>query len=253
MKLTFLGTGTSQGIPVIGSNHPVCHSKNPKDKRLRTAAMIEHKGFTYVIDCGPDFRQQMLRENVQRLDAILLTHEHNDHIIGLDDIRPFYFQQEKNIDIYATLRVQGCVKKAFSYFFEDQKYPGTPGVSFHEINDTPFYINNLEIIPIKVEHYTFPVTGFRMGDLCYITDANHISEEEKEKIKGTKVLVLNALRKTPHYSHFTLDEAVSLAKELKVERCYFTHISNLLGFHDEVNSELPKNMQLAYDGLSVQV
>ncbi len=252
MKITFLGTGTSQGIPVIGSKHPVCLSDNPKDKRLRVSVLLEWDGATYVIDCGPDFRQQMLRENVQRLDAVLLTHEHNDHIAGIDDIRPFNFRQG-DLPFYAEERVFDALKYRFGYIFETvNKYPGAPSVTQNIIDkNTPFVLNGKEVTPVEVSHAGLPVLGFRIDDFAYLTDVKTIAREEKRKLYGLKVLVLNALRDHPHPSHLNLDEALDLVAELKPERAYFTHISHLMGFHDEVEARLPEGVHLAYDTLKI--
>jgi len=253
LKVTFLGTGTSQGIPIIGSNHPVCLSTNPKDKRLRVSVLLEWDDYKFVIDCGPDFRQQMITNNVQRIDGILFTHEHNDHVIGLDDIRPFYFRQG-NISIYCHSRVLGELKKRFEYVFQvENKYPGAPTLNQHIINDEPFKLGNLEVIPINVYHPELQVYGFRFGDFAYVTDAKVFPEEEKEKLKGVKVLVLNALRKEEHRSHLNLKQALAIVEEIQPERAYFTHISHHLGFHDEVEKELPEGVFLAYDNLQISI
>lgn len=251
MKITFLGTGTSQGVPLIACKCEVCTSTNVKDKRLRTSIMVETSTKTIVIDTGPDFRQQMLREQVEQLDAVVFTHEHKDHIAGLDDVRAFNFINGKHIEVYATSRVQAAIKREFAYIFAEDKYPGIPLINLHEINIAPFKINHIEFIPIEVMHYKMPVLGFRIADFTYITDAKSISEKEKEKIKGSKVLVLNALRREEHISHFTFQEAIDLAKELDVEQAYFTHISHQLGLHEQVSEELPSNVFLAYDGLKL--
>ena len=253
MKITFLGTGTSQGVPLIACKCEVCVSTNAKDKRLRSAIMIETESTTIVIDTGPDFRQQMLREGVEKLNAVVFTHEHKDHIAGLDDVRAFNYIQKKHIDIYATTRVQAAIKTEFAYIFADEKYPGIPLINLHEIDSSPFKINDIELIPIQVMHYKMPVLGFRIGNFTYITDAKSISEKEKEKIEGSKVLVLNALRREEHISHFTFQEAIDLVKELRVEQAYFTHISHQLGLHDVVSAELPSNIFLAYDGLKLNL
>ena len=253
VKVTFLGTGTSQGVPVIGSNHPVCLSENPKDKRLRSSILVTIDDVNIVVDTGPDFRQQMLRAGVTHLEAVLFTHEHKDHTAGLDDIRPFNFRQKRDMDVFAEPSVQDALKREFQYIFADDKYPGVPKVKLHDIQNEPFQVWGKEVIPIRVLHYKLPVFGFRFGNFTYITDANKITEAEKEKIRGSKVLVLNALRKEPHISHFTLQEAIDLVQELEVEKAYFTHISHILGFHDEVSKELPKNCFLAYDGLEILV
>lgn len=251
MKITFLGTGTSQGVPLIACKCEVCTSTNVKDKRLRSSIMVETSTATIVIDTGPDFRQQMLREQVEQLDAVVFTHEHKDHIAGLDDVRAFNFINGKHIEVYATSRVQAAIKREFAYIFAEDKYPGIPLINLHEINIAPFKINHIEFIPIEVMHYKMPVLGFRIADFTYITDAKSISEKEKEKIKGSKVLVLNALRREEHISHFTFQEAIDLAKELDVEQAYFTHISHQLGLHEQVSEELPSNVFLAYDGLKL--
>lgn len=253
MKITFLGTGTSQGIPIIACGCAICTSSDPRDNRLRSSIMVESAGKNIVIDSGPDFRQQMLREKVQRLDALLFTHEHKDHIAGMDDIRAFNFFQKKAIDIYADERVQKAIKREFPYIFDDFKYPGIPEINLHTIENKIFEIKGLPVIPILVKHLKLPVFGFRFGDFTYITDANYISGEEKEKIKGSKVIVLNALRREKHVSHFNLEEAIALMQELKPETGYFTHISHQLGLHEEVEKELPDNIKLAYDGLVVEV
>ncbi len=251
MRMTFLGTGTSQGIPVIGSDHPVCLSTDPRDTRLRSSVWIEVQGRSWVIDTGPDFRQQMLINKVPRVDAILFTHEHRDHTAGFDDVRPFNFMQRSPMEIYAMPRVCAALKRDFAYVFASKPYPGAPQANLHELNGEPFHVDGIEVIPIEVLHMDLPVWGFRVGDLTYITDAKTIAPEEKEKIKGSKVLVLNALRLKEHYSHFNLDEALAMVEELKPERAYFTHISHLLGFHEEVSNQLPENVYLAHDGLTV--
>lgn len=253
MKITFLGTGTSQGVPIIGSNHPVCLSDNPKDKRLRVSLLIEWDTYCYVIDCGPDFRQQMLRNQVQRLDGILFTHEHNDHVIGLDDVRPFYFRQG-NISIYAHQRVLVELKKRFAYVFAiEDKYPGAPTLDEHVLEDAPFYLGNQKVIPVNVYHPTLQVFGFRFGEFAYITDAKYIPDVEIEKLKGVKVLVLNALRKEEHRSHLSLSQAIEISEKVGASTTYFTHISHHMGFHEEVQKELPTNCFLAYDNLKIEV
>lgn len=253
MKLTFLGTGTSQGIPVIGSNHPVCLSEDSRDKRLRTSAYIEVDGKHLVIDTGPDFRQQMLSNQVKQVDAILYTHEHRDHTAGFDDIRPFNFMQKKDMPLYCSDRVAEAMRRDYAYVFEANKYPGAPGAVIHEIENKPFEVEGVNVLPIEVLHMNLPVFGFRINDLTYITDAKTISVKEKQKIKGSKVLILNCLRIKEHYSHFNLEEALSLVEELEPEQAYFTHISHLLGFHEEVSKTLPNNVKLAYDGLQIEI
>jgi phosphoribosyl 1,2-cyclic phosphate phosphodiesterase len=252
LRVTFLGTGTSQGIPVIGSTHPVCLSDNPKDKRLRVSILLSWKDYNYVIDCGPDFRQQMLRHNMNHLNGILYTHEHSDHTAGLDDIRPFFFKQG-DIPIYAHKRVVKSLKKRFGYILnEKDKYPGAPSVHINKVkNNVPFLIGDKEVIPVNVQHNKLQVFGFRIGDFTYLTDVKTIKEKELEKIKGSKVVVVNALRIDPHISHFNLKEALAFIEKVKPEKAYFTHISHLLGFHDEVEKSLPKNVHLAYDNLTI--
>ncbi|UKN02667.1 MBL fold metallo-hydrolase [Paracrocinitomix mangrovi] len=251
LKITFLGTGTSQGIPVIACDCPTCLSKDPKDNRLRTSIMLSFNDRNLVIDTGPDFRQQMLRHEVKMVDAILFTHEHKDHIAGMDDIRAFNFRAKRDMEIYATEAVQLALKREFYYVFMDKKYPGIPQVDLNLITDKPFTLFGEKIIPIDVLHYQLPVKAFRVRDFTYITDANYISEEELEKIKGSKIIVVNALRKEKHISHFNLDEALALIAKLKPEKAYLTHISHLMGLHEEVSRELPENVSIAYDGLEI--
>ena len=253
MKVTFLGTGTSQGVPIIACDCDVCNSEDLKDKRLRSSIMIEEGEDLFVIDTGPDFRQQMLRENVQNLTAVIYTHEHKDHLGGMDDLRAFNFMLKKDINLYATQRVQKALKNDFHYAFADFKYPGVPLVNLVTIDKNPFTINQTKLIPIEVMHHKLPVLGFRIGDFAYITDANYISEKEKEKLKGVKTLVLNALRRKEHISHFTLEEAIDLMNEIKPEKGYFTHISHQLGIHADVSKELPSFVELGYDGLKIEV
>jgi len=253
VTITFLGTGTSQGVPVIACNCEVCTSPDPRDKRLRSSIMIEDDGKVIVIDSGPDFRYQMLRAKVRHLDAIVFTHEHKDHIAGMDDIRAFNYRQESAIDVYATTRVQEALKREFSYVFAEMKYPGIPEVSLKTIDLKPFSIGNILFRPIEVMHYKLPVLGFRIGDFTYITDAKTIAEPEKQKIKGTKILVINALQIEKHISHFTFVEAIAFAKEIGAEKTYFTHISHRLGRHEAILGLLPKNITLAYDGLVLEV
>jgi phosphoribosyl 1,2-cyclic phosphate phosphodiesterase len=251
LTITFLGTGTSQGVPVIACDCEVCTSADPRDNRLRTSILIEDDEKVIVIDSGPDFRYQMLRAKVQRLDAIVFTHEHKDHIAGMDDIRAFNFKQKAPIEVYADLRVQAALKREFYYIFEENKYPGIPQLNLHTIGLEPFSIGKINFIPIEVMHYMLPVLGFRINDFTYITDAKTVSEAEKEKIKGSKILVINALQKQNHISHFTLDEAVAFAKEMGAEKTYFTHISHRLGTHAAISKMLPPGIELAYDGLQL--
>jgi phosphoribosyl 1,2-cyclic phosphate phosphodiesterase len=252
LTVTFLGTGTSQGIPVIGSSHPVCKSKNPKDKRLRVSVLLCWDDFVYVIDCGPDFRQQMLREDVSKIDGILLTHEHSDHTAGLDDIRPFYFKQG-NIPFYAHKRVFDSLRERFAYIFATiNKYPGAPTIDEIEIDkNSTFVLGGKKVVVIEAFHAGLPVLGFRIDGFTYLTDVKTIADEEIKKIKGTEVLVVNALREKPHYSHFNLAEALDFVEKVKPERAYFTHISHLMGFHEEVEKRLPENVHLAYDTLTI--
>ncbi len=253
MKFTFLGTGTSQGVPIIACQCPICLSSNPKDNRLRSSLLIQTQDGNLVIDSGPDFRQQMLRNKVADLRALLFTHGHKDHTAGMDDIRAFNYILQKSIDIYADKATIQVLKKDFDYAFSDKKYPGVPELEIHEITNQRFSIDQTLITPIEVLHYKLPVYGFRINDLTYITDANYISETEKNKIKGSRILVLNALRKEPHISHFSLSEAIALAQEIGAQQTYFTHISHQLGLHDEVQSQLPENIYLAYDGLTIEI
>jgi len=253
LKITFLGTGTSQGVPIIACDCCVCQSKDQRDKRLRSSVLIETGEQKLVIDTGPDFRQQMLKVNLKRLDAVLLTHEHVDHLFGLDDIRAFNWVQKHPTDIYAEERVQNAIKRVFNYVFEKSKYPGIPQMNLHLIENKPFFIGETKILPVRGLHYKLPVYGFRIGKMAYITDMNFISEEEKEKLKGLDVFVVNALRKEEHISHFTLQQALQLIDELKPAKAYITHISHQMGLHAEVSKELPENVFLAYDGLEVEL
>lgn len=251
MKITFLGTGTSQGIPVITCRCAVCTSKDFKDKRLRTSVLIETDDKTIVIDSGPDFRYQMLRAEATDLDAILFTHEHKDHVAGMDDIRPFNYMLHKNIDVYAAPRVQEALKREFSYIFTNVQYLGLPRINLNTITDAPFQIGASTIIPLKVMHYKLPIHGFRIGDFSYITDAKTIPEETMEQLQGTRILVVNALQHTDHISHFNLQEALEFARMVGAEQTYLTHVSHNLGRHEEVEKDLPAGVSLAYDTLSI--
>ncbi len=253
MKITFLGTGTSQGIPVIGSSHPVCLSTNPKDKRLRVSVLVEWDTYSYVIDCGPDFRQQMLRANCTKLDAVIFTHEHADHTAGLDDIRPFFFKQGP-ISVYAHKRVLGELNRRFDYIFaRENKYPGAPSVVQNEVKNEPFSLSNIKVIPVNGIHYNLQVFGYRFDKFAYLTDMKTIADSELEKLEGLDVLVLNALREKEHPSHLNLEEALEIINKVKPKRAFLTHISHLLGFHDVVQQTLPENVFLAYDNLQITI
>jgi len=253
VRITFLGTGTSQGIPVIACSCKVCQSKDPRDKRFRTSLLIETDDQRIVIDAGPDFRQQMLRADVKQLDSILLTHEHKDHIGGMDDVRAYNYISKKPIDIYSDERVQRAVMREYPYVFSEYKYPGIPQMNLIRIDDQPFRVGNLNIIPVRVLHYRLPVYGFRINDFAYITDANYISEESMEKLSGIKYMVINALRKEKHISHYNLSEALDLINEISPRQGYITHISHQMGLHGEVSQELPAGVELAYDGLVIEI
>ena len=253
MKITFLGTGTSQGVPPIGCTSEVCLSENPKDNRLRASILVQWNSLNVLVDCGPDFRYQMIRAGVNRLDAILFTHEHRDHTAGLDDIRPYNYLQQGNMPVYLHPRVYGAFQSQYDYIFQPVPYPGIPLIDWHMIDLEPFQIKGHLIKPVEVMHYKLPVLGFVFGRFAYVTDANYISAEEKEKLKGMDVLVLNALRREDHISHFTLSQAVELAKELGAKQTYFTHMSHQIGLHDLVCAELPDGIDLAHDGLIVEL
>ncbi|MBE7175242.1 MAG: MBL fold metallo-hydrolase [Mucilaginibacter polytrichastri] len=253
MKITFLGTGTSQGVPVIACECEVCRSADRRDKRLRSSILIEEAGKNIVIDSGPDFRYQMLRAGVKHLEALVFTHEHKDHIAGMDDIRAFNYRQKSAIDVYANERVQLALRNEFAYVFHEFKYPGIPQVNLITIGEHPFFIGEIGITPITVMHYRLPVLGFRIGDFTYITDAKTISAEEKAKVAGSKILVVNALQREAHISHFTFDEAIDFAQEIGAEHTYFTHISHRLGKYADVSRELPEGIHLAYDGLELEM
>lgn len=253
MKITFLGTGTSQGVPVIGCRCNVCKSADERDRRLRSSILLEHGGQHVVIDTGPDFRQQMLRTGISRLNAVLYTHEHRDHISGLDDIRAFNYLQKSPMDVFGEERVMRALNSGFPYVFAEKKYPGVPQVRMHHITTDPFLVGEMEVIPIRLMHYRLPVLGFRLGDFAYITDANYIPAAEKKKLSGIKYLVVNALRRETHISHFTLSEAVSLIEELTPRLAYLTHISHQMGLYAELENELPPGIEPAYDGLVLEV
>lgn len=238
---------------MIGCDCRVCSSENQKDKRLRSSILVESAKTTLVVDTTPDFRTQMLRENVKKLDAVIFTHPHKDHIAGLDDIRAYNFFQKKPMDIYANPLTQEALRREFYYVFSEKKYAGIPEINLHTITDKPFTVGDIPVMPILVHHLKMPVLGFRFGNFTYITDANRIDNQEKEKIKGSEVLVVNALRKKEHISHFNLQEAIELVEELKIPTAYLTHISHQMGRHEEITSELPSNIHLAYDGLKIKI
>ena len=247
MKITLLGTGTSQGVPVIACDCEVCLSSNKKDNRLRSSVMIEVDNINLVIDTGPDFRQQMLREKVEKVDAVLFTHHHKDHVAGMDDIRAFNYRWKKDMQLYCTKLTEEALKKEFPYVFSDVKYPGLPEVKINIIKNKPFKIQDTTVIPIKAQHYIMPVLGFRIKNFVYLTDVSSISELEKEKMKGADLIILDALRKKEHISHFNLEQAVALLEELKPQQALLIHISHYMGLHDEVNRELPFHINLSYD------
>lgn len=251
-KVTFLGTGTSQGVPVIACDCDVCLSDDSKDDRLRCSVLIDFNGKNYVIDSGPDFRQQMLRANVQSLEALIFTHEHKDHVAGMDDVRAFNFKQKRDVEVFCNEAVEEALKREFYYVFTANKYPGVPSVNLNRIDKEPFQINDMPVVPIEVMHYKMPVLGFRIGDFTYITDAKTVSEEERTKIRGTKVLVVNALRKEEHISHFNLEQALAFIQDIGPEKAYLTHISHLFGKHQDIEAELPENVSVAYDGLQIE-
>jgi phosphoribosyl 1,2-cyclic phosphate phosphodiesterase len=255
MRITFLGTGTSQGVPMIGCECPVCRSLDPRDQRLRVSIHVAVEGRSFVVDTGPDFRQQMLRARIMHLDAVLFTHEHKDHTAGLDDIRAFNFRQQQEMPVYAEQRVIKQLKQEFAYIFAEHKYPGVPQVRLHpiEADDQPFDVLGVAVQPLRAMHYRLPVLGFRIGGFAYLTDANLISEETMTLLRGADTVVLNALRREPHVSHFTLGQAVEILEELRPRRAYLTHISHQLGRQREVEAELPHWIRLAHDGLQIEV
>jgi phosphoribosyl 1,2-cyclic phosphate phosphodiesterase len=253
LNITFLGTGTSGGVPMIACDCYVCSSTDQKDKRFRSSILVQSAKTSLVVDTTPDFRSQMLQHHVKKLDAVLFTHPHKDHVAGLDDIKAYNFFQHHAMPVYANEFTQRELRREFPYIFESDKYPGVPSVELHTITENPFSVGDIPVIPIKVYHLRMPVLAFRFGDFTYITDANRIEDAEKEKIKGSKILVINALRKKEHISHFNLQEAIDLGTELEIPTVYFTHISHQLGLHEEINAELPENFKLAYDGLQIHV
>jgi phosphoribosyl 1,2-cyclic phosphate phosphodiesterase len=253
LRITFLGTGTSQGVPVIACSCPVCQSSDTRDKRLRTSVLVEDDSTCVVIDSGPDFRQQMLRHRVNRLDGLLFTHEHKDHIAGMDDIRAYNYVHGKPVEIFSTQQVYEALKREFHYAFDEIRYPGVPELNVNLITNTPFFIGSIEFRPIRVLHYLLSVFGYRIGNFTYITDAKTIPEDEMAKIEGTEYLVLNALRHEPHVSHLTLDEALHLAERIGAKMTYLTHLSHQMGLHAEIEQSLPDNVRVAYDGLVLEI
>jgi phosphoribosyl 1,2-cyclic phosphate phosphodiesterase len=253
IKVTFLGTGTSQGVPVIACKCAVCTSADVRDTRTRTSILVETAKTRIVIDTGPDFRQQCLREKLNKLDAVLFTHEHKDHIAGLDEVRAFNFINKMVMPVYATAQVNKALQREFAYIFSEEKYPGIPQIDVIRIADENFSIGDINIIPINVKHYMMDVKAFRINDFAYVTDANLIEDNERKKLKDLDVLVLNSLRREPHISHFTFAEAIELVKELAPKKAYFTHISHQLGLHETVNKELPSNIELAFDSLQLVI
>ncbi len=253
MIVNFLGTGTSHGIPVVACECEVCKSLDYRDKRLRTSIHIAIEGKSLIFDSGPDFRQQVLRERIKHLDALIFTHEHKDHTAGMDDVRGFNYKMKKDVQVYAVPRVIEHLKREFAYVFSEDRYPGVPQIEINAIENKPMIIAGIPVTPIEVMHYKLPVMGFRVGDFTYITDAKTIAEEEMEKIKGTKVLVVNALRKEEHISHFSLDQAIEVIEEINPEKAYLTHLSHQMGLHKDVNEKLPENVAIAYDGLKIQI
>lgn len=253
MRITVLGTGTSQGVPIIGCDCAACTSTDEKDKRLRTSIYIEEKDTQLLIDIGPDFRQQMLRAKKTDLSAILLTHEHNDHMIGLDDVRPLNFRHQKNISVYARISVLEDLKHRFAYIFDEKPYPGAPQIELHSIENQPFFIKDLKITPIETLHGRLPVFGYRIGAFTYLTDAKYFEKSELQKLEGTQLLILSALHHKEHHAHLNLKEAVALAERLNIPKVYLTHISHRMGLTQEVEKTLPAHIHLAYDGLVFEV
>jgi phosphoribosyl 1,2-cyclic phosphate phosphodiesterase len=251
LKITFLGTGTSQGVPVIGCTCEVCRSLDFRDKRLRSSVHVETDGFSIVIDTGPDFRQQMLREGISRLDGVLFTHGHRDHLAGLDDVRAYNYLQQSDMPLFATRMVLDQIMSEFYYAFDENKYPGIPQLQLNAIETEPFTIGGVTVTPLPVMHMKLPVLGFRIGNFSYITDANMIPDRTMELLEGTEVLVLNALQKEKHISHFNLQEALEMAKRIGAKKTFFTHISHKLGLHKKIQSDLPESVALGQDGLTI--
>lgn len=253
MKVTILGSGTSQGVPVIGCRCPVCVSADPRDNRLRVSILIQTGAMNIAVDAGPDFRQQMLRAGVTALDAVLLTHEHNDHIIGLDDVRPFIFSQHRAMHLFCSQQVEAELRQRFAYAFAEDPYPGAPRFQLYEIKEnTPFEVAALSVLPIHYWHGTLPVTGFRIGNFAYLTDIKTIDNAELAKLRGLHTLVISALQHEPHHSHASLAEALTLISYIRPERAFLTHISHRMGLHAAVEATLPPNVHIAYDGLVLE-
>lgn len=253
LKITFLGTGTSSGVPIIGCHCPVCTSKDPRDNRLRSSILIESATTTVIIDTGPDFRQQMLRIGNEKLDAVVYTHAHMDHIIGMDEVRPYNYNQKMDMPLYASKATQDSLRRIFYYAFEEKRFPGIPQVVLHTIDKESFTIGDIEILPIHVWHYKMPVLGFRIGQFTYITDVNSIDDDQKELIKGSEILVLDALGRVPHISHYSLPQAIDVVRELKIPEVYFTHIGHSMGLYETSEREMPSGMHLSYDGLVLNI
>ncbi len=253
LRVVFLGTGTSTGVPVVACDCEVCSSTDSRDRRLRTSVMLQINGHNFVIDCGPDFRYQMIREKVDDISAIIFTHGHRDHIAGLDDVRAFNYVLNKTVNVFASEEVVSSIKREFPYIFTEKRFFGAPQLDFHIIDNNKFLVENVEFLPIEVLHHKLRVFGFRIGAFSYITDANYISEEEKEKLKGSEILVINALRKSKHISHFSLEEAIGIIQEINPAKAYITHLSHFIGLHARIQKDLPDNIFLAYDGLNVEI
>ncbi len=254
IKITVLGSGTSQGVPVIACDCAVCHSTDQKDQRFRASIMISYNKENFVIDSGPDFRQQMLAYNVKSLRAIIYTHEHKDHVAGMDDVRAFNYKEQRDMELFCTEAVEEALKREFHYVFSGARYPGIPTVNINRIENSSFRLPNGPILtPIEVMHYKMPVFGFRLDDFTYITDAKTISAKEKEKVKGTKILIVNALHRSEHLSHFNLEEALAFIAEINPQRAYLTHVSHMFGKHQEIEASLPPNVFVAYDGMTIQL
>jgi len=252
-KVLFLGTGTSQGVPVIGCSCVVCGSNNSKDRRFRSSVLVTINSINILIDIGPDFRSQMLDSNISSIDHILITHQHRDHTAGIDDLRPIYYLNKRPINLYAENHVIQALKQDFQYIFNSYDYPGKPKINLRKIDNLPFLLSDFEIIPIRVMHHKLPIFGYRIGDLSYITDANYISSQEMKKLIGTKILIINSLQKEPHISHYNLQQSLELIEELNPDKAYLTHVSHNMGTYKSIQKELPENVFLAYDMLEIEI